>query len=126
MLQVLFFLCLSQQASGLIFFYAQANMFQVFSLLLNGLFNKVNINVTDFSLLKGLISGLLQSNLESPCGIPKWNPSLEYLRGLEITANFSGSKFKMLVIPEWKKKSKHISKGITWNQQILSINDWTL
>ena len=79
-------------------------MLQVFYFILNGLFIKVNINVTDFSLLKGLISGLLQSNLESPCGIPEWNPHLEslfgYLHGIEITANFSGSKFKMLVIPE--------------------------
>ena len=118
-------------------------MLQVFSFILNGLFIKVNINVTDFSLLKGLISGLLQSNLESPCGIPEWNPQVEspsgipkwnphleslfgYLHGIEITANFSGSKFKMLVIPEWKKKSKHNFKGITWNQQIHFINDWTL
>ena len=130
-------------------------MLQGFSLILNGLFIKVNINSTDFSLLKGLISGLLQSILESssgipmwnpyvespcgipiwnpyveslcgiPCGIPIWNPCLESLLGIEITANFSGSKFNTRVIPE-RKKIKHNSKGITWNQQIHFINDWTL
>ena len=97
MLQVLFFLCLSQQASGLIFFYAKANMFQVFSLLLNGLFNKVNINVTDFSLLKGLISGLLQSNLESPCGIPKWNPHVESLFGIPAWISDYSKFFRLKV-----------------------------
>ena len=57
-------------------------MLQGFSLILNGLFIKVNINLTDFSLLKGLISGLLQSILESSSGIPMWNPYVESLCGM--------------------------------------------
>ena len=126
-------------------------MLQGFSLILNGLFIKVNINLTDFSLLKGLISGLLQSILESssgipmwnpyvespygipmwnpyveclcgiPCGIPMWNPCLKTLLTLEITANFSGSKFYTQVIPEWKKSSIILNVLLEINKFISSM-----
>ena len=64
-------------------------------------------------------------HVESPPGIPMWNPCLESWLGIEIMANFSGSNFNMQVILEGKK-IKQNSKSITWNQQIIFINNWTL
>ena len=104
-------------------------MLQVFSFILNGLFIKVNINVIDFSLLKGLISGLLQSILESPRGIPMWNPYVESLFKIPPWKRDYGKFFRLKVtkvIPEWKNSSIILKVLCTWNQQILFINDWTL
>ena len=91
------FLRLSQKASGLIFFILNPTCFRSFLLysILKGLFIKVNFNVIDYFLLKGLISGLLQSILESPCGIPTWNPHVESLFGILARNKDYGKFFRL-------------------------------
>ena len=71
-------------------------MLQGFSLILNGLFIKVNINVmTDLC-----SKDSFQVNFNT-----FWNPYVESLIGIETMANFSGSKFNTLVIPEQKNQA---------------------
>ena len=116
----LIFSCLSQHASGLVFFMPKPKGFRSYFFKLkptcfrsfliyskDSLLRSTSMLLTIFcskDSFKVYFKASWNPHVESPPGIPMWNPCLESWLGIEIMANFSGSNFNMQVILERKKK----------------------